>query len=458
MSLIESLQQWTAITDNGAVTNQSSLNRCLDLFFIAWASRNMSEITIAEMFSLAYNEDQDLALKILFWARDIRWGMWERRFFHTCCRYLLEFHPQVLQKLVKYIPEYWTWKDTFNYLSDDTVALIADKLKEGDGLLAKRMPRKWIVFKTVRKYMQIPMGDFRRMLVKLTNVVETKMCNKDWANINYCEVPSVAFNNYKRAFARHDEDRFVKFITNVNDWTEKLNSSVLFPYHIYQSFCNRERHDVIQAQRDWLANYTWEDSILPVVDVSGSMSVRVWTGNLQAIDISISLWVYLAEHIKWPFKDCFISFEWRPRLHTLKGNIADRFLQTQRSAYDMSTNLIWVFEEIIRVAKRDNLSDDDLPKKVVVISDMEFNSCWDDTNYQKICSMYKDSGYTMPYIVFWIVNGRQGNVPWNRYDNLWLVSWASPSIIKSILSWDFKTPMELMLETINTKRYEVIKS
>ena len=86
MSLIESLQQWTAITDNGAVTNQSSLNRCLDLFFIAWASRNMSEITIAEMFSLAYNEDQDLALKILFWARDIRWGMWERRFFHTCCR------------------------------------------------------------------------------------------------------------------------------------------------------------------------------------------------------------------------------------------------------------------------------------------------------------------------------------------------------------------------------------
>ena len=151
-------------------------------------------------------------------------------------------------------------------------------------------------------------------------------------------------------------------------------------------------------------------------------------------------------------------YQLKPRLHTLKGNIADRFLQTQRSAYDMSTNLIWVFEEIIRVAKRDNLSDDDLPKKVVVISDMEFNSCWDDTNYQKICSMYKDSGYTMPYIVFWNVNGRQGNVPWNRYDNLWLVSWASPSIIKSILSWDFKTPMELMLETINTKRYEVIKS
>jgi hypothetical protein len=70
--LFDSLQKGNSYTQNGAITNQSSLDACLDFFFLAGASRNMENKDILQVFLKAYSEDPSTALKILFWTRDIR--------------------------------------------------------------------------------------------------------------------------------------------------------------------------------------------------------------------------------------------------------------------------------------------------------------------------------------------------------------------------------------------------
>jgi len=449
MTLLDSLQVWTSFTANWAVTNESSLNACIDLFFIAWASRTMEETAIQKLFSLAYNEDKNLAMKILFWARDIRLGAWERRFFRVCLDYIKDNHKEDISKIAQFVPEFGRWDDLFWIINNDSaLSLFTTAIKNGDGLASKWSPRKWDIAKLFIKTLKLTPKQYRKLIVSNTKVVETQMCNKEWDKIEYSKVPSCALNQYIKAWNRNDETRFNQYLESVKKWDEKMNASVLFPYQVYENYKKWEKA-LVEAQWDNLAQYTWSGSILPVIDVSWSMS---WL----PISISVSLGVYLAEHIKWPFQDCFISFEWRPKLHKLQGNILDRFLQCERSADDMSTNLIWVFELILSVAVRDKLKQEEMPEKIVIISDMEFNNCGNGTNYQTIKNFYEQYGYKVPYLIFWNVNGREGNVPITNNDFGWMISGASPSIINWIMSWELTSPYSLMMATIGKERYSKI--
>lgn len=455
MSLLDSLAVWTAQTANGAVTNESTLNSCLDLFFIAWASRNMNESTIVKMFTQAYNEDSQTALKILFWARDIRWGAGERRFFRTIWRYLYESHPAVFARLSKYVPEYGRWDDLFVRPSSITFDLIKKWLEEWNWLLAKWLPRKWDFAKSVCKNLWLTPRQYRKLIVWLTNVVETKMCQKRWSEISYQNIPWLALNKYRTAWYRNDEKRYTDYLDAAKNGKVKMNAQTLFPYQVYRNFQSWDK-SLTKAQWINLPDYGWNGDILPVVDVSWSMQSWYGSTNVRPYDISVSLWVYLAEKIKWRFQDHFISFEWTPKLHKLSWDINDRFRQVERSSSDMSTNLQWVFELLLKVAKRDWLSNSDMPKKILIISDMEFNSCGSESNLQAIQRKYREAWYELPYLVFWNVNGREGNNPALRSEFVWMVSGASPSVVKWILSDNLKTPMDLMNEIIYSKRYESI--
>lgn len=255
-------------------------------------------------------------------------------------------------------------------------------------------------------------------------------------------------NKYIKAWKRHDETRFIEYIEAVKWWTETMNASALFPYQVYENYKSGEV-SVAEAQWKNLPDYGWHGSILPVIDVSGSMSGR-------PMSISISLWVYLSEKIKWPFQNAIISFEWKPKLHELKGNIVDRFIQCERSADDMSTNLQGVFDLLLSVAIRDRIAQADMPDKLLIISDMEFNNCNNISNFELIESRYRSSGYKMPYIVFWNVNGRSGNVPVTSMQYAGLISGTSPSIIQGILEDSINTPIDLMKKTLDSERYSVI--
>lgn len=477
IKLLDSLKTWTGETFNWAVTHKSTLNACLDLFFIAWASRTMKEKEILKLFTLAFNEDKNIALKILFWARDIRWGAGERRFFRIIWKYLMNEHPEVVVQLAQHVSEYGRWDDLFQedyFLNnqvkpnvwDAIVEVVSTTLSEWiinwtewntSGLLAKWMPRKWLVASKFRNAMMLSAKDYRKMIVSLSKTVEQDMSANRWENIEFSKIPSQALNKYKKAWHVHLEEEFQAFLEKVNKWEAKLHGETLFPYQVYQNFKSWANTDLIKAQWDNLPDYWSEGDILPVVDVSGSM-LTSYGSKLKPMDISISLWVYLAEKIKGRFNNHFMSFSWKPTLHTLNGSIVDKFIQVDESGEDMSTNLVGVFDELLKVSLRDNLSQEDLPKMLLVISDMEFNYCGGLPNFETIKKKFEEAWYILPHLVFWNVHGRSDNVPVQKDEKfVSLVSWASPSLIKGLLSGKIATPYDTMLSIVDSERYEPIK-
>ena len=453
-NLINAMRQKDAFTANGALTNSTSLNAVVDMFFLAGASRRMSEQDIINVFVKAYSEDPTLAVKCLFWARDVRGGAGERRFFQIILNYIVKNHPSVFEFNARLIPEYGYWKDVFTVLTPKATNLdwMKNELeKENSGLLAKWFPRKGVWFSSMHKHLKLTPKQFRKMIVEKTKVVETAMCNKEWDAIEYSKIPSQAFQKYKRAFARNDEYRFTSFIDAVVKGEAKVNSGTLFPYQLYQSFNRGMDTNALLAQWINLPDYVGEGSFLPVCDVSGSMMGL-------PMDISVSLGVYLSERNKSVFKDAFITFSESPKLQYLKGNVIERFNQLRRAEWGMSTNLQSVFDLVLNKAKENNLSQSDLPETILIISDMEFNSaCRYRTNFEAIQDKFEAAGYKMPKLAFWNVNGREGNVPVSAdTKDVALISGASPSIVKNVLSGKDFTPKGIMLETLLSERYEKI--
>ena len=442
-------------TFNDSKTNASSQNPVLDLFFIAGASRTMSDADIVKIIALSYEHNKIETLKVLFWARNCRGGAGERRFFRLGLRYLSENDIEIHNAVLKYVPIVGRWDDLFetglSYVLTEYREYIKDPKKD-IALLAKWTPRKGRVFNVLRKELDLKPKQLRQILVYNTKVVETQMCENKWKDIEYKKVPSVAFKKYSRAFRRHSEIRFDEYINKVLQGKEKINADVLFPHNIYSMYKRDVDHTerkTITALWNALPNYMNESEkyqILPVCDVSGSMMGL-------PMDVSVSLGCYLSERNNGAFKDAFITFSSNPKMHYLKGNIADRFDQLEKADWGMNTNLDKVFDKILEVARKNNLSAEEIPEFLLIISDMEFDAGirYNKTTYERIKSKFSWSKYNMPKIIFWNVNGRLGNVPVLEDDiGVALVSGFSPSIVKSVLSAKNIKPLDVMYETINT--------
>ena len=455
--LIQALSTKDSFTANGAITHSTSLNAVLDLFFIAGASRTMEESVIQNMLTKAYAENKFLTLKVIFWAGDIRGGQGERRFLRIALKWLETYHNSVLEQLLQFVPEFNRWDSLFELSSDKSLQLIHKALTDKNQLCAKWMPRKkqYDNFASkFRKRFGLTPKQYRQLIVENTNVVETQMCKKEWSEIEYKKIPSVAFSKYRKAWARNDGERFKQFIDDVNAGKQKIHASVIFPHDIYKSYKAGGDEASINAQWNCLPNYleNSEERILPVCDVSGSM-----TGT--PMDISVSLGLYFSERNKSVFKDAFITFSETPKLHHLKGRLTQRIQQLENADWGMSTNLVAVFELILNAAVTNKLSNDDLPTMIVIISDMEFNmASKSQTNFEFIDKAFAKHEYKRPSLIFWNVNGRENNVPVNKNDkNVALVSGCSPVTIKSILSAREITPVEVMMTALNDKRYDCLE-
>lgn len=457
-TLVNATRQKNALTDNGAVTNSTSLNSVVDLFFIAGASRTMSEADIKSMLSKSWAEDALSTLKVIFWASDVREGQGERRFFRIALSWLEEKHKKTLEKNLKLVPEFSRWDSLFHLKTDKILGIIYDALKKDkNGLCAKWMPRKQQYDNFARRFQsayELSPKQYRKLIVKLSETVEQQMCSKEWSKIVYKSVPSVAFNKYRNAFKRNDPTRFEKFIEKVEKGEETINAGAIFPYDIYNSYHNRSGDArSIDAQWSQLPDYMADtkERILPMCDVSGSM-----TGLPMAI--SVSLGVYLSERNKSIFKDAFVTFSGYPTMQYLKGTVTERFDQLQRAEWDMNTDLSAAFKFILKRAVEEKVSQKEMPTTLLIISDMEFDECADLTNYENLVNQYSEAGYKLPNVVFWNVNGRAGNVPVDASKKgVALVSGASPSIVKSVLGGKNFTPLDIMKETINKERYSVVK-
>ena len=315
--LVNVTRQEDTLTDNMAVTNSTSLNSVVDLFFIAGASRKMPTADIEHMLEMAWIEDSLLTLKCIFWAGDIRGGAGERRFFRTALNWLNTRYKSTFDKNYTQVPEFNRWDSLFQFQEKQVLDFIYKALTEDkNGLCAKWMPRKKQynnLADAFRTTFNLSPKAYRKMIVELSNTVEQKMCSKKWDEIVYKSVPSVAMNKYREAFTRNDESRFNMFIEKVNTGEETIKAGAIFPYDIYRKAdrWNRDNinEDAIIAQWNALPNYLEGSSekILPVCDVSGSMSGL-------PMDISVSLGIYLSERNEGIFKDAFITFSGKPTI------------------------------------------------------------------------------------------------------------------------------------------------
>ena len=471
MSLIESLQRGTTLTENGMVANTSTSNACLDLFGAVGAMRGWADVDILRAFSKAMSEDPATAIRILFWVRDVRGGQGERRVFRLCFNFLNEHYREYVDNNLEAVPFYGRWDDMFHLENDKVLSTISEGLEKGDGLLAKWLPRKKDFANKVRNYLRLTPKEYRKKIVGLSKTVEQQMCDHDWEGIQYEHVPSQAMYKYNSAFYRHDEYRFRTYIESVLTGSGKINAGTMYPYQLYGAIRNecgifgRKTSEVkqktIMAQWDALPNYLEgnDERVLPVCDVSGSMNSQPY-GNVTPMSISVSLGLYISERNVGPFKDAFITFSMNPVLQVLKGNLFSRCLQLLKAQWDMNTNLEAVFTMLLDVAKRDNIPESEMPTKLLVISDMQFDSCIKNagaSTMSMIDDMYAEAGYKRPGIVFWNVKAKPNNYPvFKDSTNTALISGCSPSILTSILTGKVMDPVRVMMDTVYAERYDKV--
>ena len=325
------------------------------------------------------------------------------------------------------------------------------------------MPRKGVVANKLRKMFRTTPKQYRKMLVDLTNVVESKMCAGDWESIDYSKLPSLASSRYQKTFNRNDKERYNEYKQSLLDGTAKVNAGAVYPYDIIKSM-NQGGDDIVN-NKQWESLPNWMEGsverILPVVDVSGSMGVEVGGNpNLSCMDVAISLGIYISERNEGNFKDAFITFSNNPQLQYLTGSLRDRLQQLRRADWGMSTDLEAVFNLILNQAKINNVPEDNMPTKILILSDMQFNQATrrDEFSAQSMIeAMYEEMGYTKPDIIYWNLNAKGGNFPVEFDKNgTALVSGFSPSILKSILGGKDMTPESILMDTVNDERYSVV--
>ena len=466
-AFVNAIANQEARTANGMKARQSTANACVDLFFAIGASRGKN---IIPQFTAAFVENDDLALRIAAWVRDARGGAGEREVFRQILTHLETANPDAAAKLLAKVPELGRFDDLLVFktkpLKDKAYTLLGDALRAKNGLAAKWTPRKGEVAAEIRKFFGMTPKQYRKTLVGMTNVVETAMCSGSWDTINYSHVPSVAHSRYKKAFGRHGTT-YAEYVTKLvkGDADVKINASAIFPHDVLKgrigtngTTMSKQELDVIEAQWAALPNYIGDASVLPLVDVSGSMTCKAGTtGSTTCLEIAVSLGLYFADKGRGAFKDCMLTFSGSPQLVKLTGNINEKIDQMVATDWAMNTDLHKAFAKILDTAIKGNVTQADMPGTLVIFSDMQFDSCvkHDDSAMEMIERKFKDAGYELPKVVFWNLNAG-ANVP-VKFDKSGtaLVSGFSPAIASAVLSGDNDgfTPEAIMLKAVMVDRY-----
>jgi hypothetical protein len=465
MILTQSFQNYnanrTTRTENGMKARATSDSAVLDLFGRAGSSRG---VDLSSLFHKSYVEDKDLTTRLLLWLRDIREGAGERQQFRSLIQELDSVDPEQSRRLISKIPELGRWDDLLYFKNPKTrkeaFDFIYKGLMDGNSLCAKWMPRKGPIAVELTQHFKMTPRQYRKMLVRLSKVVETDMCAKEWDKINFSHVPSVASSRYQKAFMRNAEANYLSYIENLktNKSGVKINASAIFPHDIVKSLSSGNP-EVASQQWKALPNYVGNASILPVVDVSGSMGViRTNYKQIQPIEVAVALGLYLSEKNQSAFKDLFITFSHNPEAVIVKGDLQQRVKQMSSADWGYNTDLHRVFDLILSVAIENNISQNDMPETILILSDMQFDEAttWDHTAVQMISHKYIEAGYKVPKVVFWNLNGKYENTPVKVLETgVSIISGYSPSIMKAILSDSLEvfSPINVMRETLMSSRY-----
>lgn len=488
-----------SITENGAVGYATTKHDLLDMNFKVASYRHMSADQMISDFVGALNQDFELAIAWLFYVRDIRQGLGERRLFRTLFKYLANTHPATAAKLVGYIGEYGRYDDLMELLDTSvhqdvmkvimtTLSSDIENMKAGKSisLLAKWMPSNNTSSpvtvaraKILQKALKLTPKEYRKMLASLRNylnVVERDMSANNWSEINYEAVPSKANLIYKKAFLKHDEARRLEYLAKLEKGEAKINSAAAFPHDIVHKYSKghggwgyslaTKVDPTLEAMWKALPDMGIENTIV-VADGSGSMTCTVdSTSGVTALEVANALAVYTAERCRGEFKNTYITFSSRPQLVHLNGKtLLDNLREAARHNEVANTNIEATFDLILKTAVDGHMAQEDLPKNVLIISDMEFDSAtsmgWGRGSvnanlFEQIKRKFAAAGYKVPRLIFWNVNSRSCTIPVRENDlGVALVSGFSVNILKMVMS-DRMDPWMLLVDTLVSARYAPI--
>ena len=477
-------------TENGAMAYDTTNNALLDLFAQIGALRPRSEGEITMKYADAYAVNPELATKMLFYAGNIRGGLGERRTFRICLRWLAINHPVVVRDNLTNIPHFNRWDslfilvgtpveaDMWQYIADqlglDMQAVIKEKhggKHAGISLLAKWMPTETAhkaetraLAKTAMRKLGVTPRQYRKMLSALRahlRVVESLMSAGKWDEVDYPAVPSYAMKNYRKAFSNHDNARFGEYIASLNKGEAKINASTLFPYDLVHQYMTRSWgapnvDAIIEAQWKALPNYIeGENNILVMADVSGSMYGR-------PIETSIGLATYFAQHNTGDYHGLYMTFTDRPHFIDIsrETTLAGCVNKVNNTDVGYSTNLDRAFEYVLNHALDHHITNEDMPKALVVISDMEIDPYFRGRRnmdfVQKWVAEFARHNLVCPKLVMWNVDARNDTFL-SQSDDVVLVSGQSASTFHNLCqSLGGKTAWDFMCEVLNDPMYDCV--
>lgn len=498
MSFLDDLKKETSVgyTENGAIKYTKSLNNNVDFYAQAGAMRNRVD-DVGGLFSLAYSEDKNTALRNLLYLRDVRGGLGERDAFRKAYFKLVDNDPEVAKELIKYVPVFGRWDDVVEIywyakqskntvvhrealevmraqISSDIDNAIDDK---DVSLLAKWLPSPSVTNKNRKEIanhlahdMNVKVSSFRKMLSILREyigIVETKLTEKNYSDIDFEKLPSKALFKYRQAFARNMEEKYVDFITKVNSGEVKMNASNVLPYEIVKGYIEEAgwgRHKL--KNLDNVLEATWkslDDTIgdsssnaIVVADTSASMTGNPWY-------VAESLAIYCAERLNGVFKNHFITFSSKPRLIEIPegGTLLSKMQEYHKHSIVDNTNIEATLRLILDTAVTYDVRQIDLPEKIIIISDMEFDSMSTKNNktvFENMKNEFEYFGYKMPDIIFWNVDSRADNLQARSDERgVAMVSGLTPNIFKAVLNGDITDSVKMMNNTLYTERYDVVE-
>lgn len=490
----------TTLTENGGIAYKSTLSGLLDFFATVGALRSRSDEEIINIFENAYAEDKLLAVKILFYGRDIRGGCGERRLFRVLIAHCARRHPEAIENNLDLIGVYGRYDDLYSligtpledkmwitmknqwdrdiadYRNGNAVSLLAKWIKTPD---SKSTATKTLGILTCKKISNSNVYEFKRQLRKLRkriNIVESYMCRNEWSDIKYSTVPSRAMMIYRNAFLRHDENGFNEYLTALQNGDAKINAETLYPYDIikpYMDLCNVDNTDnlyhegsdpIIESQWKALPDYLTDingnhidTNVIVMSDVSGSM----FYDHYVPICSSVSLGIYFAQRNKGDFHNLMMTFSEEPSFISIKDGqtlheITCSVLDTD---WGLSTNFNAAMRAILDVCVQNNVPADEVPKALICITDMEFDKadCNRTRTLKQADEMFRKAGYKRPHLVFWNVNARRDTFHVTKDDmSAVLISGHSPSAFKTVINSIGMTAYDAMLLTLNSDRYNAI--
>jgi hypothetical protein len=429
---------------------------------------NDKEASAKELFINSWIVDKPLSFALLLWLRDCRGGAGNRSGARSIYKWLAENDPEWLRANLHQLPMVGRWDDLRSLfdssLEEDAASFWASALSNDD---VKVLAAKWAKRNDhpIRHALgDITVPELRRFLasIRKNHIVEHKMCQKQWDQIAYERVPSVAMSRYTKAFYRNDEERFQYFKNQVKTGEKQVHASVLFPHDCIRTWRHGDK-EMAEMQFDALPNFLVEgedgdERIVVISDTSGSMSTNVG-GSITAYDVSVGLALYCSAKMREdsPFHKRFIAFNSESSFKDWR-NMSFSEAVGNRRIFDgavASTRIDLALDLILNTAIKREIAPEYMPTTLLIVSDMQFHqgSKTDDTEVETCLKKFDEAGYERPKVVYWNTAGYSGQQATVTMKNVGLVSGFSPSILKSLLGGTDFSPKGIMLRTL--EKYEV---